>query len=72
MSDTDAAMLSRMLFTAREQLTMWADVVTARTGRQDPSLAALIAEIDAYRAQRGWSPHGYGGEDGTGPRTLTE
>lgn len=58
----DAARLSRLLFEARESLEMWADVVEARTSRADEYTRGLVARIDGYRAGRGWSPHGLGGE----------
>lgn len=76
MSDEDApaqaddARLSRLLFEAREAVEMYADVVAALReqsgkadrGRRVEYLDRLRDEIDAYRAERGWSPHGYGGE----------
>lgn len=54
--------LSKLLFEARESLDMYADVVEARSGRKTPYLLELVARIDAYRAERGWSPNGFGGE----------
>ena len=59
---TEAAQLSALLFKSREELDMWADVVEARAGRPAASTRHLIAEIDGYRAARGWSPDGFGGE----------
>jgi hypothetical protein len=59
---TEAARLSKMLFSARESLEMWADVVERRSGRSDDFTRGLVREIDEYRAERGWSPHGFGGE----------
>lgn len=59
---SDNARLSRMLFESREAVEMYADIVTARTGQEPAQLRRLVAEIDAYRAERGWKPHGYGGE----------
>ncbi len=56
------ARLSKMLFDAREHLDMWADVVEARSGQRDHAVDRLIHEIDTYRAEAGWSPHGFGGE----------
>lgn len=56
------ARLSKMLFEAREQCGMWADVAEHRTGQPATAVRRLVAEIDAYRAERGWSPNGYGGE----------
>jgi hypothetical protein len=51
-----------MLFQAREDLDMWADTVRSRTGSDPASVRRLIAEIDEYRAERGWSPNGFGRE----------
>ena len=59
---TEAARLSKMLFDAREQIEMWSDVVERRSGQESKHTRRLVAEIDAYRAERGWSPHGFGGE----------
>jgi hypothetical protein len=56
------ALLSRLLFEARERSEMLADIVEIRTGRPDATGRRLVEEIDAYRARRGWSPHGFGGE----------
>jgi hypothetical protein len=59
---SEAARLSKMLFAAREEIAMWADVVEARSDQDATHTRAVLAEIDAYRAERGWSPHGFGGE----------
>lgn len=59
---TEAARLSRILFDAREQIEMWSDVVERRSGQESTHTRQLVAEIDDYRAERGWSPHGFGGE----------
>lgn len=59
---TTNAELSRLLFEAREQIEMWADVVEARTGQRDTWARSVLARLDAYRAERGWSPNGFGGE----------
>jgi hypothetical protein len=61
---TEAARLSKLLFDAREQIDMWATVVANRTGLRENGAARLRDEIDAYRAERGWSPNGFGGESG--------
>ena len=53
---------SRLLFEAREIADMFADVVKARTGQEDPWTARVRDEIDAWRRERGWSPDGFGGE----------
>ena len=55
------AEMSKMLFCAREQLSMWSDVWIS-AGKRDMSLEGLIEQIDAYRASKGWSPSGFGGE----------
>ena len=71
---TDDARLSRLLFEAREQLDMWGDIVQKRVDAlPEPGRVTrnyphdLRDQIDEYRAERGWNPHGYGGED-TPPR----
>lgn len=56
------AELSRLLFAAREEIEMWADVVEARTGKQATHTREVLAQLDTYRAERGWSPDGFGGE----------
>lgn len=61
-ADIEVQQLSRLLFEAREQIEMWADVVERQTGRSADYPRRLVAEIDAYRAERGWSPHGFGDE----------
>jgi len=58
---SDAARLSEMLWRCRESLAMWADVVESRYGA-DAYTRGLIAQVDAYRAERGWRPSGFGGE----------
>lgn len=55
--------LSRLLWDSRELIEMLRDLVEKRSGRQDTWSRRVIAEIDAYRAERGWSPGGFGGED---------
>lgn len=62
---TEAARLSRMLWESREAAEMYADVVRARMGSDPAHLRGLVARIDAYRAERGWDPDGFGGEDST-------
>jgi hypothetical protein len=56
---TPTGRLSRMLFEARELITMFNDMVELRAGKPDPWSRRVRDEIDAYRAERGWSPHGY-------------
>lgn len=63
MGRTTSADLSRLLFEARESVEMWADVVEARMGVPDSYTRGLVERLDAYRAERGWSPHGFGGEN---------
>lgn len=60
----EARRLSRLLFEARENCEMFADVVERQSGRTDPSVRRVVAEIDAYRAEQGWSAAGFGGESG--------
>jgi hypothetical protein len=60
MSEDDAR-LSRLLFEAREVVDMYADVVRQNLS-EDAWLVRLRGEIDAYRAERGWSPNGFGDE----------
>jgi hypothetical protein len=61
-SDDEAQLLSKLLFEAREQIDMWGDVVAIRTGVQDNYTRGLRDRIDAYRADKGWSAGGFGGE----------
>ncbi|MFJ1539220.1 hypothetical protein ACIODS_11825 [Micromonospora chalcea] len=62
-AQSEAALLSRMLFEAREQAEMFADLIERQTGGGGMTQARrLVREIDAYRAARGWSPDGFGGE----------
>lgn len=71
MTDTyTAADLSRLLWGARETAEMFADIVEARTGKRDESSRRLVEEIDAYRAHRGWSPHGFGHENDLTPNVI--
>jgi hypothetical protein len=56
------AEMSKLLFCAREEMSMWADVVEIRTGERPEHTLGLISQIDAYRAEQGWSPDGFGGE----------
>lgn len=58
----EAQRLSRILWESRERVEMAADVVERRTGQRDDWGRRLVAEIDAYRAEQGWSPDGFGGE----------
>lgn len=60
---TDAE-LSKLLYLAREAVDMWADFLESRVGHA-PQMRQLVADLDLYRAERGWSPHGFGGEEST-------
>lgn len=64
-ADYDAPELSRLLFEAREQIEMWSDVVEGRSGKPSRYTRDLVKRIDLYRAERGWSPDGFGGEGRT-------
>lgn len=57
-----AARLSRLLFEARERIDMHIATVEQATGQTDTWGRRLCDEIDAYRAEQGWSQHGFGGE----------
>ena len=61
---SEDARLSRILFEARELIDMFGDLVErAPYGpAQDAYVRRVRDEIDAYRAERGWSPGGFGGE----------
>jgi hypothetical protein len=59
---SENARLSKMLYEAREAAEMFADVVKAQSGREDAWLRRVIADIDAYRTEHGWSLDGFGGE----------
>jgi hypothetical protein len=58
----EAARLSRLLWEARELIDMLHDIVSARTGKDDAWSVRVRDEIDAYRAEKGWNPDGFGGE----------
>lgn len=60
--ELDEVELSRLLFEAREEIAMWADVVEHRTAKRDRQLDDLLSRIDAYRARRGWDLDGFGHE----------
>lgn len=59
---TSAAELSKLLFEAREIAAMYGDVVEASWPGGGDYCYAVRDRLDAYRAERGWSPHGFGGE----------
>lgn len=58
------ARLSKLLFESRELIEMFTDVVEARAGKPDTWGRRVVREIDQYRAEQGWSPHGFGEEEG--------
>ena len=60
---SENARLSYLLFTAREAVEMLTDIVETRTRQEPTHLRELVREIDTYRAERGWSPNGFGGEE---------
>lgn len=60
---TEAARLSRILFEAREVAEMHADIVESDSDQPVPNVRRLVVEIDAYRAEQGWSANGFGGEE---------
>lgn len=59
----ESARLSRMLFEAREAIDMYGDITASQTGKESEWLRRIRDEIDQYREDQGWSPHGFGGED---------
>jgi hypothetical protein len=59
---TENARLSRLLFYAREEIEMWADVVERRTGRTAAAQRRVIRELDEFRTEKGWHRNGFGGE----------
>jgi len=62
MASGEAQKVSRLLWEAREIASMYYDVIKKRTGLNDHYSSRLIRQIDAYRALKGWSPDGFGGE----------
>jgi hypothetical protein len=60
--DVHAQELSKLLFEARELIDMYGDTLAHGIGREDTYVREVRDKIDAYRAGRGWSPHGFGGE----------
>jgi len=56
------AKLSKLLFDAREAVEMYADVTEFQMRRPADFLRRIVSEIDEYRAGRGWSAGGFGGE----------
>lgn len=62
--ETEAARLSKLLFTARELIDMYADMMVSSQPQLQAHVypRAIRDEIDEYRAEKGWSPNGFGGE----------
>lgn len=58
----ESALLSRVLFEAREAIDMYGDITESQTGKEPVWLRRLRDEIDEFRESKGWSPHGFGGE----------
>lgn len=54
--------LSKLLWDAREGLEMYADGLDAKFPGAGRWPRKTVADIDDYRAERGWSPDGFGGE----------
>lgn len=50
----DDARLSRLLWNARELLSMYGDTLNSLTGNRVNWVDNTLSEIDAYRAERGW------------------
>ena len=59
---TCPARLSRLLWEAREPVDMLLNITEEVTGEIDQGLVRTRDEIDSYRTERGWNPHGFGGE----------
>lgn len=59
---SDPERLSKLLWDAREGLDQLIDSIERR-GQRATYLRRLVHDIDAYRAEQGWSPWGFGGED---------
>lgn len=56
------AEVSKLLFEARELIDMYGDVVARATGCRAAHVDDVRDRLDAYRAARGWSRNGFGGE----------
>lgn len=56
----DIEELSRLLYEAREQISMWSDVIERRAGRRDTYVDGLVQRIDEFREEQGWDRDGYG------------
>jgi hypothetical protein len=60
--NTSSRDLSRVLFEARERISMQIDVTESQTGKPDDWGRRLLLEIDSIRTREQWNPHGFGGE----------
>ncbi len=70
--ETMSKRLSKLLFEARELITMLTDQVEIKSGRPSAYTRRVRDEIDTYRAEQGWSPHGFGGEQDERPIRASE
>jgi len=57
-----AARVSKMLWDAREIVSMYRDIAELGSGQEDAYSRCVLAELDAFRAEQGWSESGFGGE----------
>lgn len=62
MDPTENEKLSKLLFDARESIEMFVDILERRTKAVALYERGIIKQIDEYRKTKGWSPHGFGGE----------
>jgi len=51
-----------MLWDAREIVSMYRDIAELGSGQEDAYSRCVLAELDAFRAEQGWSESGFGGE----------
>jgi hypothetical protein len=54
--------LSRLMFEARELISMFNDIVENQAGKADAWTRRVRDEIDEFRREHGWSANGFGGE----------
>jgi hypothetical protein len=59
---TDSARLSKLLWEAREICEKYYHTTLGLHVKRDDSVLRVYSDIDDYRAERGWSPNGFGGE----------
>lgn len=62
MAWTETQRLSKLLYEARDVIDMYLAIIERRLDKPDHYSRRVRDEIDAYRAERGWSPDGFGGE----------